>query len=87
MNEDTLVITAEPAQTIVWSMPARYNAYDPSGYLIRQDVVNGKVNDIVKQHNVKDILVIGSMSPFVDKVTQELKVADTTGVPIKSKVI
>lgn len=82
IDENTLVVSAEPAQTIVWSMPGRGSAYEPSGFLQRKDVISGKVNDIVNQYGVEQILVIGSMPIFVEKVFEEIKEADTTEIAI-----
>lgn len=87
ITADTLVVSAEPAQTIVWSIPGRGNVYEPSGYLQRQDVINGKVNEIVEQYHVHDILVVGSMPVFVEKVFEEIKEADTIGIMIDYAVI
>lgn len=87
IDENTLVVSAEPAQTIVWSMPGRGTACEPSGYLVRQDVISGKVNDIVDQFGIDKILVVGSMSPFVEKVTQEIKDSLVEKIPIHSQVI
>lgn len=82
IDKDTLVISAEPAQTIVWSMPGRGSAYEPSGYLQRQNVLNGDVNKIVEQHHINKILIIGSMPIFVEKVFKEIKEANTTNATI-----
>lgn len=87
LDENTLVISAEPAQTIVWSIPGRGSAYDPSGYLIRQDVVDGKVNEVVKTFNIKRIMIIGSMEMFVKKVYQEISDANTEDVEIIYKAL
>ena len=87
INENTIVISAEPAQTIVWTMPGRGNAVEPGGYLQRADVISGKLNDIVDTYNADTILVIGSMPTFVEKVFEEVKEADTTGIIIDYQVM
>lgn len=87
IDENTIVVSAEPAQTIVWTMPGRGNAVEPGGYLQRTDVVGGKLNDIVNTYNADTILVIGSMPAFVEKVFEEIKEADTIGIMIDYQVL
>lgn len=87
IGENTIVVSAEPAQTIVWTMPARGSAVEPGGYLQRVDVVGGALNDIVNTYGADTILVVGSMPVFVDKVYTEIKDANTTNAVIESKVL
>lgn len=87
IDENTVIISAEPAQTIVWTMPGRGSAIEPGGYLQRVDVIGGALNGIIDTYGVERILVIGSMPAFVEKVFEEVKEADTTGVIIDYQVM